>query len=162
MTVLPLLGDEDEHLGTLVMIEDISSEKRVKSTLSRYMDPDLADRLLASGPEEVLGGTESIATVLFSDIRSFTTLSEQLGPHGTVAMLNEYFELMVDCISEQGGMLDKFIGDAIMAVFGLPLPRRRRRGPRGARGDRDDPQPARVERRPRASRRAGRSTWASA
>jgi adenylate cyclase len=122
VTVLPLLGEEGEHLGTLVMIEDISSEKRVRSTLSRYMDPDLADRLLASGPEELLGGTESIATVLFSDVRGFTTLSEQLGPHGTVAMLNEYFELMVDRIAEQGGMLDKFIGDAIMAVFGLPLP----------------------------------------
>jgi adenylate cyclase len=121
VTVLPLLGEEGEHLGTLVMIEDISNEKRVRSTLSRYMDPDLADRLLASGPEELLGGTESIATVLFSDVRGFTTLSEQLGPHGTVAMLNEYFELMVERISEQGGMLDKFIGDAIMAVFGLPI-----------------------------------------
>jgi adenylate cyclase len=121
-TVLPLLGDEGEHLGTLVMIEDISNEKRVRSTLARYMDPDLADRLLASGSEELLGGTESIATVLFSDVRGFTTLSEQLGPHRTVEMLNEYFELMVDRISEQGGMLDKFIGDAIMAVFGLPLP----------------------------------------
>ena len=120
-TVLPLLGDEGEHLGTLVMIEDISNEKRVRSTLARYMDPDLADRLLASGSEELLGGTESIATVLFSDVRGFTTLSEQLGPHRTVEMLNEYFELMVDRISEQGGMLDKFIGDAIMAVFGLPL-----------------------------------------
>jgi adenylate cyclase len=121
VTVVPLLSTEQEHLGTLVMIEDISNEKRVRSTLSRYMDPDLADRLLASGPDELLGGTESIATVLFSDVRSFTTLSEQLGPHGTVAMLNEYFELMVDRISEQGGMLDKFIGDAIMAAFGLPI-----------------------------------------
>jgi adenylate cyclase len=121
VTVLPLLGEEGEHLGTLVMIEDISNEKRVRSTLSRYMDPDLADRLLASGPDELLGGTESIATVLFSDVRGFTTLAEQLGPHGTVAMLNEYFELMVERISEQGGMLDKFIGDAIMAVFGLPI-----------------------------------------
>jgi adenylate cyclase len=121
VTVLPLLGEDGEQLGTLVMIEDISNEKRVRSTLSRYMDPDLADRLLASGPEELLGGTESIATVLFSDVRGFTTLSEQLGPHGTVAMLNEYFELMVERISEQGGMLDKFIGDAIMAVFGLPI-----------------------------------------
>jgi adenylate cyclase len=120
-TVLPLLGDEGEHLGTLVMIEDISNEKRVRSTLARYMDPDLADRLLESGSEELLGGTESIATVLFSDVRGFTTLAEQLGPHRTVEMLNEYFELMVDRISEQGGMLDKFIGDAIMAVFGLPL-----------------------------------------
>ncbi|HXJ66227.1 MAG TPA: GAF domain-containing protein [Actinomycetota bacterium] len=122
VTVLPLLAEDRTHLGTLVMIEDISTEKRVKSTLSRYMDPDLADRLLSSDSgEEILGGTESVATVLFSDIRSFTTISEELGPHGTVAMLNDYFERMVDCISEHSGMLDKFIGDAIMAVFGLPV-----------------------------------------
>lgn len=123
VTVLPMLSSDDAQLGTLVVIEDISSEKRVKSTLARYMDPDLADRLLAAGPQEgVLGGNESVATVLFSDIRSFTTLAEQLGAHPTVTLLNDYFERMVDCISEQGGMLDKFIGDAIMASFGLPVP----------------------------------------
>jgi adenylate cyclase len=122
VTALPLLTAEGAHLGTMVMIEDISTEKRIKSTLSRYMDPDLADRLLsADAREEILGGTESVATVLFSDVRSFTTIAEQLGPHGTVAMLNNYFERMVDCISAQAGMLDKFIGDAIMAVFGLPI-----------------------------------------
>lgn len=123
VTVLPMQSGEDTSLGTLVMVEDISDAKKAKSTLSRYMDPALADQMLAGGnQDDILGGKDTVATVLFSDVRSFTTITEQLGAQGTVALLNEYFEIMVDCISEQGGMLDKFIGDAIMAAFGIPLP----------------------------------------
>ena len=122
ITLMPLNGTEDESLGTLLMIEDISSEKRMKSTMSRYMDADLADQLLAGGDgEDVMGGKESIGTVLFSDIRSFTNLTESLGAQGTVGFLNDYFTIMVDCIQNEGGMLDKFIGDAIMAIFGTPV-----------------------------------------
>ncbi len=117
---LPLVSEDGKKLGSMIMIEDISSEKRMKSTMSRYMDPGLADQLL-SGGDELLGGKSIEATILFSDVRSFTTLTEELGPQGTVAMLNEYFTIMVDCITREGGMLDKFIGDAIMAGFGLPI-----------------------------------------
>lgn len=119
-TILPLISPEEKKLGVMFMIEDISSEKRMKSTMSRYMDPGLADQLMAGG-EDALGGQSITATVLFSDVRSFTTITESLGPQGTVKMLNEYFTIMVDCITREEGMLDKFIGDAIMAGFGIPL-----------------------------------------
>ncbi|MFC1743934.1 GAF domain-containing protein [Candidatus Riflebacteria bacterium] len=121
LTVLPLLNVELKKLGTMIMIEDISSEKRLKSTMSRYMDPAVADQLLAGG-EDILGGKSTNATVLFSDIRDFTAMTEEIGAQGTVSLLNEYFTIMVDCIQKQGGMLDKFIGDAIMAAFGIPFP----------------------------------------
>jgi len=122
VTCLPLLSPEQKKLGVMYMFEDISSEKRMKSTMSRYMDPGLADQLMAGG-DDALGGRAITATVLFSDVRSFTTITESLGPQGTVQMLNEYFTIMVECISREGGMLDKFIGDAIMAGFGVPIPR---------------------------------------
>ncbi len=126
VTFLPLIGkDEDQNekkLGSMIMIEDISTEKRMKSTMSRYMDPGIADQLMGDGGgEEFLGGKSSEITVLFSDVRSFTTITEALGAQGTVQMLNDYFTIMVDCITREGGMLDKFIGDAIMAGFGIPV-----------------------------------------
>ena len=119
ITIMPLISIDGKSMGFMIMIEDISSEKRMKSTMSRYIDPSIADQLLAN-KSDIFEGQNVHATVLFSDIRGFTTLTEQLGPQGTVHLLNEYFEIMVDCISKEGGILDKFIGDAIMAGFGIP------------------------------------------
>jgi adenylate cyclase len=122
ISLMPLLGQKNENLGTMLMIEDISSEKRMKSTMSRYMDPELADQLMAAGDgDDIMGGKQSVGTVLFSDVRSFTTITEELGAQGTVKLLNDYFTIMVDCITDEGGMLDKFIGDAMMCIFGTPV-----------------------------------------
>lgn len=114
------MDSKETHLGTLIMIEDISDEKRMKSTMSRYIDPGIAEQLMGDGTD-IMGGQETVATLLFSDVRSFTTITETLGAQGTVSLLNEYFDIMVEAITEQGGMVDKFIGDAIMAGFGIPI-----------------------------------------
>lgn len=123
VSTTPLIGQKNESMGVMIMIEDISSEKRMKSTMSRYMDPELADQLMNAGEsDDLMGGKQSTASVLFSDVRSFTTITEELGAQGTVKLLNDYFTIMVDCITDEGGMLDKFIGDAMMCIFGTPIP----------------------------------------
>jgi len=120
VTVLPLRSIEHKKLGSMIMLEDISNEKRMKSTMSQYMDAALVDQVLDAGTD-ILSGKSASSTILFSDIRSFSTLSEELRAAGTVTLLNEYFTIMVDCIQRHGGMLDKFIGDGIMAAFGIPV-----------------------------------------
>ncbi|MEH2315558.1 GAF domain-containing protein [Nostoc sp.] len=122
LTVNPLTNPEGSVRGGLVVLEDISQEKRMKTTMSRYLTPHVAEQVMALGEDALMVGERKEVTILFSDIRGYTTLTENLGAAEVVSLLNQYFETMVEAVFNYEGTLDKFIGDALMAVFGAPLP----------------------------------------
>jgi adenylate cyclase len=97
----------------------LEEKERIKDAFGRFVNKEMAD--LAEKGEIQLGGEIKNATIFFSDIRSFTEISEQLTPEEVVIFLNEYMTLMVDCVNQTKGSVDKYIGDAIMAIWGAPI-----------------------------------------
>ncbi len=114
-------GDELEDLavGFNHMVEGLKERDKLRTTFGKYMTQTVMDHLLAGKVQ--LGGESIEVTILFSDIRSFTSISENMDAQQLVALLNEYFTEMVTIIMEEDGVVDKYIGDAIMAVFGAPV-----------------------------------------
>jgi adenylate cyclase len=133
MTATNSFGDEDLEfliafsgiaavaIENSQLIERIQREAVVLSNFQRYFAPDLAEQIAGELEQVQLGGTKRPVVVFFSDIRGFTSMSENMTPDEIATLLTEYFTEMVEIVFENGGTLDKFMGDAIMALWGAPI-----------------------------------------
>lgn len=120
VSVLPMEDAKKNVIGAIVVFNDISKEKRIQSNLSRYIPQHLVKKVMNQDNLSLLKGNLSKCSILFSDIRNFTTLTETFGAIQIVELLNKYFEAMICSVHKYNGILDKYIGDAIMTVFGVP------------------------------------------
>jgi len=122
-------ADDQELLATLAsqgavsianakLVEKMRKEENIRTNLARYLSPQVVEQIIKHDVKVNLGGERKEVTVLFSDIRNFTTISEKLPPDRLVLILNEYFTEMAGIVFDNQGSVDKFIGDAIVAVYG--------------------------------------------
>jgi adenylate cyclase len=115
---------QKDELGALAnsfnqMSEGLAERDRVRDLLGKVISPEVAAELLQRGV--ALGGEEREVTILFSDLRNFTGMCESLAPHDMLEILNHYFTRMASIVEKHGGIVDKYVGDALMALFGAPL-----------------------------------------
>lgn len=127
--VSPLRNAQQQWLGTALVVEDLTERRRleaqerfIRETFQRYVSPAVVRRLLEDPSSLNMGGQRQEVTVLFADIRGFTTFSQHRNPEDLVEVLNCYLALGADAVLAEDGTLDKFMGDAVMAIFNAPLP----------------------------------------
>ena len=121
VSVAPRIDPGGNVRGLVIAIEDITDVSKVKNTFKRYVSKQVVDELLDDDAKLNLGGEEREVTILFSDIRGFTSMSEKMSPENVVSTLNEYFSDMIDIVFKYNGTLDKIIGDELMIVYGAPI-----------------------------------------
>jgi len=129
---LPFTKEDEELLNTFAchaaiaienakLYENIREEERKRGIYQRFLSPQIVDEIMNKAKTISLGGRRQNVTILFSDIRGFTEITEAKPAEYIVDLLNEYFAEMIDIIFKYGGTLDKFIGDGLMAIFGTPI-----------------------------------------
>jgi adenylate cyclase len=121
VSAAPRIDPSGSVRGLVIAIEDITDVSKVKNTFKRYVSKQVVDELLDDDAKLNLGGEEREVTILFSDIRGFTSMSENMSPESVVSTLNEYFSDMIDIVFKYNGTLDKIIGDELMIVYGAPI-----------------------------------------
>ena len=117
----PVFDEGKSFSGIVIAMDDLSKINKVKSTFKKYVSKNIVDKLLENESSLNLGGEESEITILFSDIRGFTSMSEKLSPTQIVKLLNKYFQSMIDVVFKFNGTLDKIVGDELMVLYGVPL-----------------------------------------
>lgn len=124
MSLSRLRSSTHEPLGVTIVVDDVTEKKRFereRSMVRRYLPPELVDSLPDDLAELKLRGERQTITTLFADIRGFTSFSEEHNPEKVVEVINRYFELAGQAVRRNHGIIDKYLGDAVMAVFNTPL-----------------------------------------
>jgi adenylate cyclase len=121
----PLVQSRDEiqdlSLAFRDMLHDLRAKERIRERLGKYIDPRIVDQVIEHTDRAGSGGERQVMTVMFADMQGFTSISESLQPTTLVRLLNRYLELMSEPVSNNLGVIDKYIGDAVMAFWGPPF-----------------------------------------
>jgi len=124
LQITPLKDANERTIGTTMVVEDLTEERLLQQTLNRYVAPSVVEEALrmAAAGQSPLGGTRRVMSILFADVRGFTSFAERVPPEELVDILNQHLTLAARAILDQKGTLDKFMGDAVMALFNVPVP----------------------------------------